>query len=165
MQNHKLWHVKSVEIYISLCICTEHGLVNKVFLIRAGSSGFDSHQQHMSQWFFRSSRPRYPHPVFSGTSDIRVPVGDCNVTKGWPWCLPYQTGKSVHVPQNKGQTQGTGVHGHGFIPLSHSGNIFRGIGTYLPTCICTVWSECFLIASTACVFLGFCKLKNQTQSM
>ena len=33
--------------------------------LHAGSRGFDSHRGHMSERFFRSNRPGYPHPVSS----------------------------------------------------------------------------------------------------
>ena len=53
----------------------------------------------MSERFFRSNRPGYPHPVSSEleNSGIRVAVGDCSVTERRRWRLPYQTGKTVHV--------------------------------------------------------------------
>ena len=75
------------------------GLVDRVLALHTGSRGFDSHQGHMSERFFRSSRPGYPHPVSSGleNSGIRVAVSDCIVTERRWWCLPYQTGKTVHV--------------------------------------------------------------------
>ena len=37
-------------------------------------------------------------------SGIRVVVGDCNVTERQRWCLPYHTGKTVHVHANTLQT-------------------------------------------------------------
>ena len=37
------------------------GLVDRVFAVHAGSRGFDSHRRHMSERFFRSNRPGYPH--------------------------------------------------------------------------------------------------------
>ena len=53
----------------------------------------------MSERFFRSNRPRYPHPVSSEleNSGIRVAVSDCSVTERQRWGPPYQTGKTVHV--------------------------------------------------------------------
>ena len=53
----------------------------------------------MSEGFFRSNRPGYPHPVSSEleNSGIRVAVGDCSVTERPRWRPPYQTGKTVHV--------------------------------------------------------------------
>ena len=53
----------------------------------------------MSERFFRSNRPGYPHPVSSELeiSCIRVAVGDCSVTERRRWRPPYQTGKTVHV--------------------------------------------------------------------
>ena len=43
----------------------EPGLVDRVLALHAGSRGFDSHRGHMSERFFRSNRPGYPHPVVS----------------------------------------------------------------------------------------------------
>ena len=82
------------------------GLVDRVFAIHAGSRGFDSHRRHMSERFFRSNRPQYPHPVCSGleNSGIRVAVGDCSVTERRRWRPPYQTGKTAHVCANTLQT-------------------------------------------------------------
>ena len=61
----------------------EPGLVDRVLALHAGSRGFDSHWGHMSERFFRTSRPGYPHPVSSEleNSGIRVVVGDCSVTE------------------------------------------------------------------------------------
>ena len=74
----------------------EPGLVDRVLALHAGSRGFDS---HLSERFFRSSRPGYPHPLSSEleNSGIRVAVCDCSVTERRRWRLPYQTGKTVHV--------------------------------------------------------------------
>ena len=59
------------------------GLVDEVFLVHAGSQGFDSHRRHVSECFFRSNRPGYLHPLCSKleNSGIRVAVGDCSVTE------------------------------------------------------------------------------------
>ena len=80
----------------------EPGLVDKVLALQAGSRGFDSHRGHMSERFFRSNRPGYPHPVSSELeiSGIRVAVGDCSVTERRQWRPPYQTGKTAHVHAN-----------------------------------------------------------------
>ena len=43
----------------------EPDLVDRVLAVHAGSRGFDSHRGHMSERFFRSNRPGYPHPVSS----------------------------------------------------------------------------------------------------
>ena len=39
--------------------------MDRVFAVHAGSRGFDCRRQHMSERFFRSNRPGYPHPVWS----------------------------------------------------------------------------------------------------
>ena len=91
----------------------------------------------MSERFFRSSRPGYPHPVSSEleNSGIRVAVGDCSVTERRRWRPPYQTGKTVHVHakhyihDEDGRTA-PGVCGNGSVPLSHSGNVVTRIGTH-----------------------------------
>ena len=89
---------------VCVCVCVgggggEPGLVDRVLALHAGSRGFDSHRGHMSEQFFRSNRPGYPHPVSSEleNSGIRVAVGDCSVTERRRWRPLYQTGKTVHV--------------------------------------------------------------------
>ena len=61
----------------------------------------------MSELFFQSNRPGYPHPVCSEleNSGIKVAVDDCSVTGSRWWPTPYQTGKTVHVHANTQQTQ------------------------------------------------------------
>ena len=73
--------------------------MDRVLALHAGSREFDSHRGHLSERFFRSNRPGYPHPVSSELkiSGIRVAVGDCSVTERRRWRPPYQTGKTVHV--------------------------------------------------------------------
>ena len=91
----------------------------------------------MSERFFRSNRPGYPHPVSSELeiSGIRVAVGDCSVTERRRWRPPYQTGKTVHVHakhyihDEDGRTA-PGVCGNGSVPLSHSGNVITRIGIH-----------------------------------
>ena len=73
--------------------------MDRVLALHAGSRGFDSHRGHMSERFFPSNRPGYPHPVSPEleNSGIRVAVGDFSVTERRQWRPPYQTGKTVHV--------------------------------------------------------------------
>ena len=73
--------------------------MDRVLALHAGSRGFDSRRGHMSERFFRSNRPGYPHPVSAEleNSGIRVAIGDCSVTERRRWRPPYQTGKTVHV--------------------------------------------------------------------
>ena len=118
----------------------EPGLVDKVLALHAGSRGFDSHRGHMSERFFRSNRPGYPHPVSSEleNSGIRVAVGDCSVTERRRWRPPYQTGKTAHVhakhyTHNKDGRTAPGVCGNGSVPLSHSGNVVTRIGIHTHT--------------------------------
>ena len=97
---------------------------------------------HMSERFFRSNRPGYPHPVSSEleNSGIRVAVGDCSVTERRRWRPPYQTDKTVHVQakhykhDEDGRTA-PGVCGNGSVPLSHSGNVVTRIETHTHTLI------------------------------
>ena len=111
--------------------------MDRVLALQAGSRGFDSHRGHMSERFFRSNRPGYPHPVSSEleNSGIRVAVGDCSVTERRRWRPPYQTGKTVHVHakhykhKEDGRTA-PGVCGNGSVPLSHSGNVVTRIGIH-----------------------------------
>ena len=118
----------------------EPSLVDRVLALHAGSRGFDSHRGHMSERFFRSNRPGYPHPVSSEleNSGIRVAVGDCSVTERRRWRPPYQTGKTVHVhakhyKHNEDGRTAPGVCGNGSVPLSHSGNVVTRIGTHTHT--------------------------------
>ena len=111
--------------------------MDKVLALHAGSRGFDSHRGHMSERFFRSNRPGYPHPVSSEleNSGIRVAVGDCSVTERRRWRPPYQTGKTVHVhakhyTHNKDGRTAPGVCGNGSVPLSHSGNVVTRMGIH-----------------------------------
>ena len=91
----------------------------------------------MSERFFRSNRPGYPHPVSSDleNSGIRVAVGDFSVTERLRWRPPYQTGKTVHVhtkhyTHNEDRRTAPGVCGNGSVPLSHSGNVVTRIGIH-----------------------------------
>ena len=114
--------------------------MDRVLTLHAGSRGFDSHRGHMSERFFRSNRPGYPHPVSSEleNSGIRVAVGDCSVTERRRWRPPYQTGKTVHVhakhyKHNEDGRTAPGVCGNGSVPLSHSGNVVTRIGIHTHT--------------------------------
>ena len=114
--------------------------MDMVLALHAGSRGFDSNRGHMSERFFRSNRPGYPHPVSSEleNSGIRVAVGDCSVTERRRWRPPYQTGKTVHVhakhyKHNEDGHTAPGVCGNGSVPLSHSGNVVTRIGIHTYT--------------------------------
>ena len=114
--------------------------MDRVLALHAGSRGFDSHRGHMSERFFRSNRPGYPHPVSSEleNSGIRVAVGDCSVTERRRWHPPYQTGKTVyvhakHYKHNEDGRTAPGLCGNGSIPLSHSGNVVTRIGIHTHT--------------------------------
>ena len=96
--------------------------------MHAGSRGLDSHWAHMSEQFFQSNRPGYPHSVSSEleNSGFRVAVGDCSVTERWWWRSPYQTGKTLqvhakHYIHNEDGGTAPGVCGNGSVPLSQSG--------------------------------------------
>ena len=119
--------------------------MDRVLALHAGSRGFDSHRGHMSERFFRPSRPGYPHLVSSAPeiSGTRVAVGDCSVTEHRRWRPPYQTGKTVHVHtkhykhDEDGRTA-PGMCGNGSVPLSHSRNVATRIGIHTHTCF---WSS------------------------
>ena len=111
--------------------------MDRVLALHAGSRGFDSHQGHMSERFFQSNRPGYPHLMSSElkNSGIRVVVGDCSVTEPWRWRPPYQTGKTVHVhakhyKHNEDAHKAPGVCGNGSVPLSHLGNVVPRFGIH-----------------------------------
>ena len=106
MQSLIKGHIKLENLLSTWDLCGEPGLVDRVLALHAGSRGFDSHRGHMSERFFRSNRPGYPHPVSSELeiSGIRVAVGDCSVTERRRWRPPYQTGKTVHVHANTTRT-------------------------------------------------------------
>ena len=94
----------------------------------------------MSEQFFRSNRPGYPHPVSSKleNSGIRVAIGDCSVTERWRWRPPYQTGKTVHVhakhyKHNEDGRTVPGVCGTDSVPLNHSGSVVTRIGIHTYT--------------------------------
>ena len=94
--------------------------MDRVLALHAGSRGFDSHREHMSERFFRSNRPGFPHPV-SFELEIRVAVGDCSVTERRRWRPPYQTGKTLHVhakhyKHNENGRTAPGVCGNGSVP-------------------------------------------------
>ena len=115
----------------------EPGLVYRVLALQARSQGFDSNQGHMSERFFRSNRPGYPHPLSSEleNSGIRVAVGDCSLTERRRWRPPYQTGKTVHMhakhyKHNEDGRTAPGVIIIIIIPLSHSGNVVTRIGIH-----------------------------------
>ena len=114
--------------------------MDRVLALHAGSRGFDSHQGHMSERYFRSNRTGYPHLVSSEleNSGIRVAVSDCSVTEHRWWHPPYQTGKTVHVHakhynHNEDGRTVPGVCGNGSVPLSHLENVVTRIGTHTLT--------------------------------
>ena len=115
-------------------------VVDRVLALHAGSRGFDAHRGHMSERFFLSNRPGYPHPVSSELENcgIRVAIGDCSVTERRRWRPPNQTGKAVYVHAKHykyfedGRTA-PGVCGNGSVPLSHPGNVVTRIGIHTHT--------------------------------
>ena len=102
--------------------------MDRVLALHAGNRGFHSNRGHMSERFFRSNRPGYPHPVSPELENIgiRVAVGDCSVTERRR--SPYQTSKTVHVQakhykHNEDGRTAPGVCGNGSVPLRNSGNV------------------------------------------
>ena len=98
----------SMKIRLFVFLSGEPGLVDRVFALQAGSRGFDTHPRHMSERFFRSNRPGYPHPVSSEleNSGIRVAVGDCSVTKRRHWPICAYARKTLQT--QRGRTRGAG---------------------------------------------------------
>ena len=92
----------------------EPGLVDRVLALHAGSRGFDSHWGHMSERFFRSNRPGYPHQVSSelGSSGISVAVGDCSVTECRWWRRLIKPAKLYICTQNTTNTTRTDARRH-----------------------------------------------------
>ena len=132
MTNELIQHITVQESTSIQWVCGEPGPVDRVLALHTGSRGFDSHWGHMSEQFFQSNRPGYPHPVSSG---IRVAVGNCSVTECPWWRLPYQTGKTVHVHAKHYKHNEDGrtvpyVCGNGSVPLSHPGNVVTRIGIH-----------------------------------
>ena len=64
IESNSSWFCYGIYI-LSANILVLSGLVDRVLTLHAGSRGFDSHRGHMSEQFFRSNRPGYPHPVSS----------------------------------------------------------------------------------------------------
>ena len=125
----------------------DSGLVDRVLALHAGSRGLDSHRLHMSERFFQSNRPGYPHPVSSQLENsIRVAVSDCSVTERRRWRPPYQTGKTVHVhgkhyKHNEDGRTAPGMCGNGSIPLSHSETVVTRIGIHTHTGIYSLFGR------------------------
>ena len=116
------------------------GRVDWVLALHAGSRGLDSPEGHMSERFYRSNRPGCLHPVSSEleNSGIRVAVGDCSVIERRLGHPPYHTGKTVHVHAKHYKHDEDGytmldVCSNGSVPLSHSRNVVRRIGTHTHT--------------------------------
>ena len=138
--------------------------MDRVLALHAGSRRFESHRGHMSEQFFRSNRPGYPHSVSSelessGTG-IRVAVGDCSVTEHRRWCPPYQTGKTVHLHakhyKHEDGRMAPVVCGNGSIPLSHSQTSLRELNyahTHTHTHFLFHFVSSFLFAFPDCLFI------------
>ena len=136
----------------------EPGLVDNVLALHAGSRRFHSHQRHMSEQFFRSNRPGYPHPVSSEleNSGIRVAVGDCSVTERRQWGPPFQTGKTAcagkTLQYNEDGCTALGVCGNVSVPVSHSGNVVVRTGIHTHTQV-TVYMD-----TSLCISLLYMKM-------
>ena len=146
--------------------------MDRVLALHAGSRGFDSHREHVSERFFRSNRPGYPHPVSSEleNSGIRVAVGDCSVTERRRWRPPYQTGKTVHVhakhyKHNEDGRTAPGVCGNGSVPLSHSGNVVTRIGIHTHTVYIQITTSGHASSMTSKLTMALCNLGPVVQSI
>ena len=106
------------------------GLVDRVFAVHAGSRRFDSHRRQMSERFFRSNRPRYPHQV---CSELEIVVSE------WPSVIAVSLniGGGVRLSTSKavrrGRTHGAGCVRLWFRLLSHSGNVVTRTGLHTNT--------------------------------
>ena len=91
--------------------------MDRVLALHAGSRGFDSLRGHMSERFYRSNRPGYPHPVSSEllNSGIRLAVGDGSVTERRRWRPPYQNRQNCTRARKTLQTQRGRTHGTGCV--------------------------------------------------
>ena len=91
--------------------------MDRMLALHTGSQGFDIHLGHMSERFFRSSRPGYPHPVRSELENggIRVAVGDCSVTERRRWHPPYKNRQNCACARKTLQTQRGRMHGTGCV--------------------------------------------------
>ena len=71
----------------------------------------------MSERFFRSNRPGYPHPVSSELekSGIRVAVGDCSVTERRRWRPPYQNRQNCTLARKTLHPRRGRMHGAGCV--------------------------------------------------
>ena len=105
------------------------GLVDTVYAVHAGSRGFDCNRRHMSERFFRSNRPEYPHLV---CSELEIVVSEwrsviavsLNVGGG------IKAAKLYMCTQNTTNTRRTDawrrvVRDHGSVPFSHLGTSLR----------------------------------------
>ena len=133
--------LSSVSIYASCWlnynISGAPGLVDMVFAVHAESRRFDSHRRHMSERFFRSNRPGYPHPVCSelelvATEWRSVIAVSVNVGGGVRLIKPaklYMCTQTHYKHDEDGRTAPC-VRGHGSVPLSRSGNVVTRIGLH-----------------------------------
>ena len=55
--------------------------MDRVLAFHAGGRRFDSHRGHMSEQFFRSNRPGYPHPVSSVHEVLVIRLGDLSLPR------------------------------------------------------------------------------------
>ena len=102
------------------------GLVDRVFAVHAGSRRFDSHRRQMSERFFRSNRPRYPHQV---CSELEI------VESEWPSVIAVSLniGGGVRLSTSKAVRTAPGVCDYGSVLLSHSGNVVTRTGLHTNT--------------------------------
>ena len=115
-------------------ISGEPGLADRVLALHAGSRGFYSHGRHMSERFFRSNRPGYPHPV---SSELEIVVSEwrsviavsLNVGGGVRLIKPA---KLYMCTQKTLQTQRGRTHGAGCVRqwFRIAGNVVTRIGLH-----------------------------------
>ena len=97
------------------------GLVDRMFAIHAGSRGLDSHQQHLSERFFRSNTPGYSHPVCSELENSGIGVVAA-ITVSLNVGGLYNCTQN-HYKHSENGRMAPGICGHDSVPLSNSGNV------------------------------------------
>ena len=128
-------------IYIWCDNSGEPGLVDRVLALHAGSRGFDSHRGHMSERFFRSNRPGYPHPVSPELEKWWYQSGGRWLQSHWTSAVASALSNRQNcacarktLQTQRGRTHGAGSGcGNGSVPLSHSGNVVTRIGIHTHT--------------------------------
>ena len=122
---------------VFVCLSGAPGLVDRVFAVHAGSRGFDSHWRHVrndfsdpvNQDIHTQSALSWKIVVSEWRSLIAVSLnigGGLRLIKLAKLYMCRQT----HYRHNEDGSSAQDMRGHGFVPLSHSGNVFTRIGLH-----------------------------------